>query len=180
MLKALTSPFALLSGGGTDELSVVEFVAGSADATRELQAIKTATFEARVVAEQRRERARAGADVSPHTALPVMSVDERTRIVRRLYSETSLADKPRNLVGMQKELPLAQMEAMLVAAVTTSPDSARELALARGLAVRDALIARGLPSERLFLGAPKLHQDAQGKADAPPWMPSVQLNLAAP
>ncbi len=210
LLKALTSPFALLSGGGTDELSVVEFVAGtaqvapagaavidkvarslgeraalrltvagSADATRELQAIKTATFEARVVAEQRRERARAGADVSPQTALPAMSVDERTRIVRRLYSETSLADKPRGLVGMQIELPLAQMEAMLVAAVTTSPDSARELALARGLAVRDALIARGLPSERLFLGAPKLHLDGDVKADAPPWMPSVQLSLAA-
>ena len=211
LLKALTSPFAFLSGEGADELSVVEFVAGtaqvapagaavidkvarllaeraalrltvagSADATREQQALKAAAFEARVVSEQRRERARAGADVSPQTALPLMSVDERTRIVRRLYGETSLPDKPRNLVGMQKELPVAQMQAMLVAAVPTSPDSARELALQRGLAVRDALMARGLPSERLFLGAPKLHLDAEAKADAPPWVPSVQLSLAAP
>jgi hypothetical protein len=51
------------------------------------------------------------------------------------------------------------------------------VALQRGLAVRDALIARGLPSERLFLGAPKLR--ASGEDDAA-WTPRVQLTLAGP
>ena len=51
----------------------------------------------------------------------------------------------------------------------------RELALQRGLAVRDALIAKGLPSERLFLAAPKLR--ASGEDDAA-WTPRVQLSLA--
>ena len=64
---------------------------------------------------------------------------------------------------------------MLKAATVVSTDTARELALQRGLAVRDALIAKGLPSDRLFLGAPKLR--ASGEDDAA-WTPRVQLTLA--
>jgi hypothetical protein len=59
-------------------------------------------------------------------------------------------------------------------ATVVSTDSARELALQRGLAVRDALIAKGLPSERLFLAAPRLR--ASGEEDAA-WSPRVQLAL---
>jgi hypothetical protein len=67
------------------------------------------------------------------------------------------------------------MEALLRRATLVTSDSARELALQRGLAVRDALIARGLPSERLFLAAPKLR--ASGEDDAA-WSPRVQLALS--
>jgi hypothetical protein len=43
------------------------------------------------------------------------------------------------------------------------------------VAVRDALIARGLPSERLFLAAPALRAPGEGDAD---WSPRVKLSLA--
>mgnify|MGYP000579518275 CR=1 FL=1 len=52
----------------------------------------------------------------------------------------------------------------------------RELALQRGLAVRDALIGSGLASDRLFLAAPKLHTSAAGDAT---WMPQVSLTLSS-
>jgi len=52
----------------------------------------------------------------------------------------------------------------------------RELALQRGIAVRDALIAKGLPSDRLFLAAPKLR--VSGEEDAS-WTPRVQLALTS-
>jgi hypothetical protein len=42
--------------------------------------------------------------------------------------------------------------------------------------VRDALIAKGLASGRLFLGEPKLHAQA---ADNAPWVPQAQLTLSA-
>jgi hypothetical protein len=67
------------------------------------------------------------------------------------------------------------MEALLRRAVPVTTDSARELALQRGIAVRDALVAKGLPSERLFLAAPKLR--ASGEDDAA-WSPRVQLALS--
>ena len=43
------------------------------------------------------------------------------------------------------------MEAALKKNMRVSEDTARQLALQRGLAVRDALVAMGLPSERMFL-----------------------------
>jgi hypothetical protein len=51
----------------------------------------------------------------------------------------------------------------------------RELALQRALAVRDALLAQGLPGERLFLAAPKLRASGE---DGAVWTPRVQLSLS--
>ena len=66
------------------------------------------------------------------------------------------------------------MEALLRASHVVHADNARELALQRGLAVRDALIAKGLPGERLFLAAPKLQRAGE---DEPQWTPRVHLGL---
>ena len=97
----------------------------------------------------------ASAASAAHTA-PLTGA-ERDRLVREVYRTTKLPDKPRNLIGLAKDIPVPEMEALLRAAVPVTDDSARQLALQRGLAVRDALIDRGLPAERLFLAAPKLH-----------------------
>jgi outer membrane protein OmpA-like peptidoglycan-associated protein len=51
----------------------------------------------------------------------------------------------------------------------------RQLALQRGTAVRDALIAKGLPSERLFIASPKVRGAGES---AEPFTPSAKLSLA--
>ncbi len=66
------------------------------------------------------------------------------------------------------------MEALLHKHVQASPEAMRELALQRGLAVRDALLAKGLPGDRLFVGDPKVR--AGGSADNA-WTPQVRLTL---
>ena len=157
-------------------------VTGAADPVSEREAMQSADLEARVQAEQQRDRARAGGSAAaaasaPEAALPPLGAEDRARYIKRLYADTKLPDKPRNLLGMAKDIPVPEMEAMLRNATLVSTDTARQLALQRGLAVRDVLIARGLPSERLFLGAPKLR--ASGEEDAA-WTPRVQLSLSAP
>jgi len=67
-----------------------------------------------------------------------------------------------------------EMEALLKKHLRVDEDSARQLALQRALAVRDALVAQGLPSARLFVAAPKLHAASGAEA----WKPRVQLALA--
>jgi hypothetical protein len=89
------------------------------------------------------------------SAPPALPPAERTRLLTRLYKDTDIPNKPRNVVGFAKDLPPAEMEALLKTRMPVSDDAMRELALQRGLAVRDALIAKGLTSERLFLAAPK-------------------------
>jgi hypothetical protein len=104
-----------------------------------------------------------------------LSAALRETLVKRIYADTALPNKPRNVIGLAKDIPLAEMEAMLRNATLVTTETARELALQRGLAVRDALIAKGLPSERLFLAAPKLRASGDEGAS---WSPRVQLALS--
>jgi uncharacterized protein involved in outer membrane biogenesis len=203
LVKALTAPFALLAGGGED-LSFVGFtpgtrafddagratidkvakaltdrptlkmtVTGAADPASEREAIQRAALDARIVAEQRRDALRAGA--AADAPLPALAPAQREALLKRVYDDTKLPDKPRNAIGIARTIPAAEMEALLMRATVVSTDSARELALQRGLAVRDALVAKGLPSERLFLAAPRLR--ASGEDDKA-WSPRVQLALS--
>jgi hypothetical protein len=96
-------------------------------------------------------------------------------LLKTLYKQTRIPDKPRNLVGMLKDLSDAEMEALLVRNVAVNDEAMRQQALARAIAVRDALIAKGISSDRLFLAAPALHA-----ADATPWTPRATLALATP
>jgi hypothetical protein len=204
--KVVTAPFSWLAGGGSGpDPSVVSFkpgtpvmaddaaaaldkvaralqerpglqmtVTGAADPLSEGDAIREAMLEQRLTTQRRNEALRAGnAASAPAEGL---TPEEHERLVRAVYRDTELPDKPRNVIGMAKDIPVTEMEAMLKKQMRVSEDTARQLALQRGLAVRDALVAKGLPSERLFLAAPKLH--VSGEDDAA-WTPRAQLSLAA-
>jgi uncharacterized protein involved in outer membrane biogenesis len=203
LVKALTAPFALLAGGGSEDLSFVAFepgsarftdagrgtidkvakaltdrpalkmtVTGASDPQSEREAMQRAALDARIAAEQRRDALRAGAAID--APLPALAPAQRETLLKRIYDDTKLPDKPRNAIGIARSIPAAEMEALLMKATLVTSDTARELALQRGLAVRDALVAKGLPSDRLFLAAPKLR--ASGEDDKE-WSPRVQLAL---
>ncbi|HWI12065.1 MAG TPA: DUF748 domain-containing protein [Burkholderiaceae bacterium] len=154
-------------------------VTGSADPASEREAFQAAELESRLVAEQRREGLRAGAAATapgaPASAPVALSGDERARLLKQVYKDTELPNKPRNLIGFAKDIPGPEMEALLKARAPVTTEAMRALALQRGIAVRDALIAKGLPSERLFLAAPKLRVSGEDNAA---WTPRVQLSLS--
>lgn len=206
LLKALTSPFALLAGASGPDLSRVAFdpgsalpdaagrevlqqaakalqekpelqttLTGEADVQAEAEPIRRAQLEARIRTEQRRQALRAGA--AAQAELPPPTPAEREALLRRIYADTALPNKPRNLIGLARELPPAEMEQRLLAAIAVTEDSARQLAVQRALAVRDALIAQGVPGERLFVAAPRLHEAKAEGEKAAPWAPQVELSL---
>ena len=96
---------------------------------------------------------------------------ERPALLKAVYSRSDIK-KPRNMIGLAKDLPPEQMKALLVDSIAVPDDAMRELALARGVAVRDYLASQQLPLERLFLGAPRT--DGQDKD----WTPRAQLSLS--
>jgi uncharacterized protein involved in outer membrane biogenesis len=206
LVKAITAPFALLAGGGGEDLSLVEFrpgtaivaersgatldkvakalgerpalkmtVTGAADPLGEREAFQRAALEARLLAEHRRELLREGRPQAEVDAIASLGGDTRAKVLRQVYRAADLPGKPRNAIGLLRDIPDAQMEALLMARGVVTAEAMRELALQRGLAVRDALIAKGLPSERLFVAAPRLR--ASGEEDAA-WTPRVQLTLS--
>lgn len=193
--KALTSPFSLLASalGGGDEMSHVPFAPGSAALTPEAQqnldkvakaladrpalkitvtgtaslpeereGLQRESLQQRVLAEKRRANP---ADTSP------VSAAEYPALLKEVYRRADMP-KPRNLVGLAKELTVPEMEALLLANQAATEAMAAELATQRGQAIRAYLVAQKLPVERLFVAAPK-----SGK---PPekWTPRADLSLA--
>ena len=209
IVKAITAPFSLFAGGGGGpDLSFIGFepgtatpnasgqqaiakivtamqnrpaltltVTGESDAQAERGAMQAAALQRRLQVEQRRELVARGADAE--AALPPLSAEARAALVKRLYADTKLDGKPRNLIGLAKDVPPAEMEQRLRAALPAGADVARELALQRGVVVRDALVAQGLPAARVFLAAPKLHDEVAASAASGPSAPLAAVASVA-
>jgi hypothetical protein len=210
LLKAVTSPFALIAGiGGGDgpDMSAIEFrpgtavmtdasaagldkvakaladrpalqvtITGSADPQAERADWQREQVQAQLRTMARDDALRAGLPASAAASAPVaLPAATRSALLKKLYAQTRLPDKPRNLVGMAKDLPDAEMDALLSKNVPVNDEAMRQEALARAIAVRDALVAKGISSDRLFLAAPALHA-AGGDA----WTPRASLALATP
>jgi len=84
--------------------------------------------------------------------------------------------------GLLKDVPPAEMEAMLYASAKVDDEALRSLANARAQAVKDAIVGKGVAAERLFLIAARLGDEAGGAAApgaaAPPGSPPTRVDLA--
>jgi uncharacterized protein involved in outer membrane biogenesis len=159
---------------------------GWADPQAEKAALQAAQVEALIQAERRRELrrqqlssgrgAQAAAGEGAEAPLPPLSEAERLRLLRQVYQASNLPGRPRNLLGLLKDVPPEQMQSLLAAAQVADAEAMRQLALQRAVGLRDALLARGVPNARLFLASPRLHETESG-AEAKPWVPRVDMAL---
>lgn len=199
VVKAVTAPFSLLAGalgGAGEELSTVAFAPGSATLGADARAgldkvaralaerpalrmtvVGTASLDAERDALQREKLAallraekRRMAGLAATSAVAVEPAEEPA-LLAAVYRRADIT-KPRNLIGLAKDLPPAEMRALLLASITVDDNTARELAVQRGVAVRDYLAGRDLPAQRLFLGA------ARAVPPEAKWSPRAELNLA--
>ncbi|MEY2683255.1 MAG: hypothetical protein RJA09_399 [Pseudomonadota bacterium] len=194
--KAITSPFALIAsalGGGGEDLQEVVFppgraqldaqgvqrlervaqalldrpalqltVTGRSALEAEKEGYRRARLEALVAAEKRRRDARAGQ--TPTTTAP-SSAEEYPALLRTVYRRSDIT-KPRNALGLTKDLTVPEMEALLLASIPVNEDAMRDLAVARGVAVKDQLALFKVPLDRLFLGAPTVDTGTETRATA--------------
>lgn len=199
--KAVTAPFSLLAnafGGGYAESNEIAFISGAADLTPEARqrldkvaqalldrpALKlTVVGQVNVqveregyrrqqlaqmmLAEKRRQAVLAG---HKGTEVEAVSAAEQPALLKAVYQRADLP-KPRNLLGLAKDLPGPEMEALLLASVPVSDDLLQALAVERGVVVRDYLLGRAVAVNRLFLGAPKTLRNEGA------WTPSAELLL---
>jgi hypothetical protein len=154
---------------------------GHADGLTERSAYQRATVERQVQALWRQEREKAGEAPSEGVAATVPTPADRVRLLDALVRQSVRAPAAAGAKPVARaSAPVAAASrpaeadpaAVLADAVPVSPDTWRALAAQRGEAVRDALLARQLPNERLFLAAPKTQSDASGK-------PRAELTLSA-
>ena len=203
IVKAVTSPVALFTGGGGGsggESNTIAFESGSSDLTpqakesldkvakalterptlrmtvvgtadleKERSAYQRQRLREMAQAEKRRDAVRAG---KPADQVSPVTDAEYPELITSVYKRADFS-KPRNMVGLTRSLPVKEMEDLLIANMTVNEESIRNLAVQRGVVVRDYLLEQKLPAERLFLGA------VNTKASGNDWKPGAELKLDA-
>jgi len=144
-------------------------VVGTASLDKEKQAYQRARLREMAQAEKRRAAVRGGKDAAAVT--PVTDA-EYPALLEAVYKRADIS-KPRNLIGMAKDIPVEEMESLLMSNMTVDEEAIRRLAVDRGVAVRDYLLEHKVPAESLFLGA------VQTKPASDNWKPSAELKVEA-
>ncbi len=202
--KAIISPFSLISGAfsGEAQSQQIDFPLGRADlddaARQKLQSVAqlmidkpalslTLLGEASLDSERdawRKAQLREALVAEKLRRLPLdaqsaghlfdVSSEEYPALLQALYRRSPMT-KPRNVLGAVKDLPPADMEALLLAAMSVNEADMRALAQARAHRVREVLLSLKVPTSQLFLGAPVVSQTPS----TAPFVPRVVLALSS-
>lgn len=192
--KAVTSPFALIGSlfGGGEELSHVDFAAGSARLTpaaqKRLETLAKAlddrpalTLEVaggvdpeldreglrhewldRQVKARKLSRLVRGRREAGSVDDVAVTPEEYPDLLRQAYKRADFP-KPRNFLGMAKGLPTEEMEKLMLTNAPAGPDELRDLANRRAQAVADWLRGTGkVRADRVFLLPPRRTAQASG------------------
>jgi uncharacterized protein involved in outer membrane biogenesis len=185
LIKAATSPFALLGSlfGGGEELSWIDFEPGRADLTatsrtkletlgkalqerpalqleveghaevdRDSQALRRLELERRVKAQKLKEMVSTGSSASAEVTL---SPAEYPKYLKLAYNEAKI-DKPKNFLGIAKDIAVSEMERLMLVGMTVSESDLRLLARQRAQIAREQILrGRQIGTERVFLVEPK-------------------------
>lgn len=196
LTKAVTAPFSLLSSmfGGGEELSMLEFDAGRArineagetklksmakilvdrpalkleitgrtDPEADREGLKKASIDRKVRALKLKDMVGRGESAEANSI--TITPQEYPALLKRVYKDADFK-KPRNMVGLQKDIPVEEMENLLSTNATVSDDDLNSLANRRAQAVKDWLMGEGkVPDTRIFiLGSKSGNQGAKDDA----------------
>ena len=129
-------------------------IEGHVDVERDREEMRKRIFRRKVAAPKLADLVKAG---QPAPALDNVRVDaaEYPKYLARAYKAEKFP-KPRNIIGMAKDLPVPEMEKLMLTHIRVTDDDLRQLAAERASRVRDSLVASGkVEAERIFLVEPK-------------------------
>jgi len=148
---------------------------GRADPASDLEGLKRVGIERKAKAQKLRDLVRQG-EAQRSVDDIQFAKDEYPKYLKAAYGDESFP-KPRNLIGLALDLPVAEMEKLMMQNAKIADDDVRQLASQRAQAVRDALLATSqVGGDRLFIVAAKpLTSDEQAKLKGKP--NRVDLNM---
>lgn len=183
--KAVTAPFALLGSlvGGGEELAFVEFAPGSAvldadgekklgtlakalddrpglkldvsgrvDPVVDAEALKHAAVEREIKAAKLKDTGGKPGNVDNVT----IASGEHDKYLTEAYRAAKF-ERPRNALGLLKDLPAAEMEQLMLANAEAGEGDLRKLGEARALIAKDWLVETGkIAADRVFIVSSKM------------------------
>jgi hypothetical protein len=141
-------------------------ISGRVDPVNDLEGLKLTSIERKVKAQKMKDLVRQGA--APKSVDDVQ-VDkaEYERYLKAAYGDESFP-KPRNVIGLAKDLPVAEMESLMLKNAQATDDDLRNLANRRAQTVQERLLASGqVTGDRLsIVGAKPVSSEEKEKAKA--------------
>jgi len=124
------------------------------DLEKDKEALRQLSFRRKIAAQKVRELARGGA-AAPAIDNVRVEPAEYPKFLTRAYKEEKFP-KPRNFLGMARDLPVPEMEKLMLTHLPVTDDDLRRLAGERASGVKDRLLRSGkVEPERIFLVEPK-------------------------
>jgi uncharacterized protein involved in outer membrane biogenesis len=129
-------------------------ITGRVDPANDLEGLKRVILERKVKAQKLKELARQGA--APKSVDDVsVGKDEYERYLKAAYGAEDFP-KPRNVIGLAKDLPVPEMESLMLQNTKVTEADLADLANRRAQIVRDRLLATGqVTADRVSIAAGK-------------------------
>ncbi len=129
-------------------------IEGHVDIEKDREGMRRRIFRRKVAARKLADLVKTGQPAPPLDNVRVEAA-EYPKYLARAYKAEKFP-KPRNFIGMAKELPVPEMEKLMLTHIQVTDDNLRQLAVERASHVRDRLVASGkVEPERVFLVEPK-------------------------
>ncbi len=139
-------------------------ITGRADPEADKEGIKRVAIERAMKAEKAKDTLKKKGEGESLEAIEIAPEEYKTYLARA-YKEAKFP-KPRNMVGLQKDLPVEEMEKLMLTNLPATDEDIKALAARRAEAVQGWLVEQGkVPLERIFLLPPKTAADEKSKGN---------------
>ena len=139
-------------------------ITGQADPEIDREGVKRVAIERAMQKEKFADLQKKGGDIESADMLRIEPEEYKTYLTR-VYRAAKFP-KPRNFIGLQKELPVEEMEKLMLANLPAADGDLSQLARQRAENVQQWLIENGkVPAERIFLVPAKGPATGGGRVD---------------
>jgi hypothetical protein len=129
-------------------------IEGHVDPERDREGLNQLFFQRKLKAQKLKEIVKKGAPAVPVDEVKI-EPKEYEKYLKMAYKEEKFS-KPRNILGIAKDLPVPEMEKLILTHIETKESDLRLLASQRAMSVKDAILKTGkVESERIFILEPK-------------------------
>ncbi|MEN6587712.1 MAG: DUF748 domain-containing protein, partial [Sulfuricella sp.] len=154
-------------------------IAGQVDPDLDLEGLKRAMLDHKVKAQKFKDLPGKANDVAEIDQVKVEPA-EYAKYLAKAYKQEKIPNKPRNLVGFAKDLPVADMEKLMLAHFQVDEDDLHDLANHRALEAKEYLINDGkVEPERIFIVSRLAAKSGQEKDAAKSKRSRVDFSLGA-
>jgi hypothetical protein len=129
-------------------------IEGHVDVEKDKEGLRQYLFHKKVKSQKLKEMIKNGMPAVPVDEVKIEQ-NEYQRYLKMAYKEEKFP-KPRNIIGLAKDLPVPEMEKLMLTHIEIKSDDLRLLASQRARTVKDYLLrSNKIEQERIFLVEPK-------------------------